>query len=143
MDASSWKLRWLLIRAQCNSNNNKKHWQVCRPCPLSAAKAMRQQHKSLHGAGKKSAMLPHAILLPHCMNGIKTLIFFMFKIFFTIAASTTHLCCIYRFIALPINPSGFFFSFFFSGRLVYFQLKISMSIYPSTSFSGRIVLVTK
>ena len=50
----------------------KKHWQECRPCPVSTAEAVWQWHKSLNGAKKKKSTMPlHSVLLPHRMNRIR------------------------------------------------------------------------
>ena len=68
---ASWKLRLLLIRVQCNNNNNNK---------LAGMQTTPTFRCGGHAAaagiapwceGKKSATLPHAVPLPHRTTGIR------------------------------------------------------------------------
>ena len=65
----------VMVAVDKESNVTKQNWWKCRLPLLSTAEAMRQRHESLHGVEKNSATPPHAILLPHRMNGIRHLYF--------------------------------------------------------------------
>ena len=70
----------------------KKHWQECRPCPVSAAEAVWQWHKSLNGAEKKihNAAAFCSTTTPHEQN--QTFMLSMFTISdITTATSAPHL----------------------------------------------------
>ena len=65
----------VMVAVDKESNVTKQNWWKCRLPLLSTAEAMRQRHESLHGVENNSATPPHAILLPHRMNGIRHLYF--------------------------------------------------------------------